>query len=156
MRERVREMDKPDREVSLDCRETIPYKTRRPMSLPISLIAVLMIMFTACRGTATSNSTLVHLGPTTFMPPLITVKKGERILFVNDGTALHIIGNGIWEQGGGTSTFYERSYKEPGAPKVNVQVSGGSSQTIGPFHAAGTFHLYCLVHPGMNLTVIVS
>ncbi len=149
-------MDKPGREVSLGCSGNDSFRARRPVSLPISLIAVLMIVFTACGETATSNSTLVHLGSTTFMPPSITIKKGERILFVNDSTALHIIGNGTWEQGGGVSTFHARSSKEPGAPTVNIQVSGGNSQTISPFNAGGTFHLYCLVHPGMNLTVIVK
>ena len=31
-----------------------------------------------------------------------------------------------------------------------------SIKTIGPFNTAGTFHLYCTVHQGMNLTVIVQ
>ena len=123
--------------------------------MAISLIAVLMIVFTACGGTATDNSAPVHMGATTFLQPSITIKKGERITLINESASIHIIENGTWEQGSGTSTFNAKSYQEPGAPKVNVQISGGSSQTIGPFHTAGTFHLYCLVHPGMNLTVIV-
>ncbi len=149
-------MEKTNREVFIHSSGIYSFmKIGMPVSLPISLIAVLMIVFTACGGTATSNSTLVHLGPTTFMPSSITIEKGEKIIFVNDGTAIHIIENGTWEHGGGTSTFNARSYKEPGAPKVTIQVSGGSSQTIGSFNAAGIFHVYCLVHPGMNLTVIV-
>ncbi len=48
--------------------------------------------------------------------------------------------------------------QENGAPVVNnMQFSGSDgSQTIGPFNTIGTFHLYCSVHPGMNLTVIVQ
>jgi plastocyanin len=48
--------------------------------------------------------------------------------------------------------------RENGAPVVNnVQISGnGSSQAIGPFNTPGSFHLYCTIHPGMNLTVIVQ
>ena len=48
--------------------------------------------------------------------------------------------------------------QESGAPVMNnVQISGnGSSQVIGPFNTPGTYHFYCTVHPGMNLTVIVQ
>ena len=48
--------------------------------------------------------------------------------------------------------------QESGAPGMNnVQISGnGSSQVIGPFNTPGTYHFYCTVHPGMNLTVIVQ
>jgi plastocyanin len=48
--------------------------------------------------------------------------------------------------------------QEYGAPVVNnMQFSGSdSSQTIGPFNTIGTFHLYCSVHLGINLTVIVQ
>jgi plastocyanin len=45
---------------------------------------------------------------------------------------------------------------EAGAPAVqNVQVNGNSVE-LGPFNTAGTFHIYCTIHPGMNLTVIVQ
>ncbi len=44
----------------------------------------------------------------------------------------------------------------------SITISKGQSLTlvndshmIGPFPTAGTYHLYCTVHPGMNLTVIV-
>jgi len=92
---------------------------------------------------------------TNFMQQSITIKKDESITLVDDSAVIHIIQNGTWQQGSGASFFNAKSYKEPRAPKVDVQVSGNSSQTIGPFNAGGTFHLYCLVHPGMNLTVIV-
>ena len=49
----------------------------------------------------------------------------------------------------------ERS-KEQNAPIVNnVQVSGGSVET-GPFITAGTYHIYCTVHQGMNLQINVQ
>ena len=41
--------------------------------------------------------------------------------------------------------------REPGAPQVkDVQINGSSSQTIGPFTAAGTFKFYCTIHPGTS------
>jgi plastocyanin len=46
--------------------------------------------------------------------------------------------------------------KEPGAPTVNnLQINGNNAQ-IGPFNTAGTFHIYCSIHPGMNLTITVK
>lgn len=48
-----------------------------------------------------------------------------------------------------------RPANEPGAPTVsNVQVNGKSIE-VGPFTTAGTYHIYCVVHQGMNLTVVV-
>lgn len=37
----------------------------------------------------------------------------------------------------------------------DVTVSGGSID-IGPFATAGVFHLYCTIHQGMNLTIVVQ
>jgi plastocyanin len=70
---------------------------------------------------------------------------------VADTLVAHTISNGTWDNGTPKPT------KEPGAPLVdNVSVGGNSSATIGPFASAGTFKLYCTIHPGMNLTVIVQ
>ena len=69
---------------------------------------------------------------------------------VDDVAALHILANGSWQNGVAKPT------NEPGAPRVNnVQVNGGSIQ-IGPFATAGTYHIFCEVHQGMNLTIIVQ
>ena len=38
----------------------------------------------------------------------------------------------------------------------DVNIGGNSSATIGLFTTAGTFKLYCTVHAGMNLTVVVQ
>lgn len=57
----------------------------------------------------------------------------------------HIIENGTWKN------QEAHPGAELGAPKVNATIAAGSSQTIGPFTATGTFHFYCTIHPGMNL-----
>jgi len=36
-----------------------------------------------------------------------------------------------------------------------LQINGNNAQ-IGPFTTAGTFHIYCSIHPGMNLTITVK
>ena len=120
------------------------------------LVFVLLLMgVAACGGGTTStgaSSGTVHMNQTDFVQPSITISKGSSLTLVDDAASLHIIANGSWVNGSA------QPMQEPGAPVVNnVQISGsGSSQTIVPFSTAGTFHLYCTVHPGMNLTVMVQ
>jgi hypothetical protein len=94
----------------------------------------------------------VHMGPTTFLQPSITISKGSSLSLIDDVPVLHIIGNGSWVNN------VTKPATEPGAPVVNnVQISSaGQSIVVGPFNTAGTFHLYCSVHLNMNLTVIVQ
>ena len=117
----------------------------------LSLVTALVV---ACGGSSTSGggNATVHMGDTNFLQPSITISKGSSVTLTDDSAATHIITNGSWVNGN------PQPMQENGAPVVNnVQFSGsGSSQTIGPFNTTGTFHLYCTVHRGMNLTVIVQ
>jgi len=79
------------------------------------------------------------------------VPKGEKLLLVDDDSVEHIIQNGSWTQSG-----TPQSQEEPGAPVVHNRDIKGGSVTIGPFTTAGVFHLYCTIHRGMNLTVLVQ
>jgi plastocyanin len=73
------------------------------------------------------------------------------VTLISDGGTLHIIANGTWENG------IAKPGRSPKAPEVkNMQINGNSSGTIGPFASAGAFKLYCTIHPGMNLTVVVQ
>jgi plastocyanin len=100
--------------------------------------------------TYTNGVPTVHMGAGSFVQSSITISKGSKLLLVDDVASLHILANGSWQNG------VAKSANEPGAPRVNnVQVSGGSTQ-IGPFTTAGTYHIYCEVHQGMNLTIIVQ
>jgi hypothetical protein len=92
----------------------------------------------------------VHMGAGNFLESSVTIPKGSKLLLVDDVAALHILANGSWQNGVAKPT------NEPGAPRVNnVQVNSGSIQ-IGPFTTAGTYHIFCEVHQGMNLTIIVQ
>jgi plastocyanin len=117
-------------------------------------LSVLTLMVVACGGSSTSGSgnASVHMGDTTFLQSSVTISKGSSVTLTDDSAATHIIANGSWVNGS------PQPMQENGAPVVkNLQISGsGSSQTIGPFTTTGTFHLYCTVHPGMNLNVIVQ
>ena len=120
----------------------------------LALCSVIPLLLVACGTTGSAASTAgsaVHMNNTQFVQASITIKKGESLTLIDDSSTPHIIANGTWENG------TARAATEPGAPQVkDVQVSGSGSQTIGPFTTAGTFKLYCTIHPGMNLTVIVQ
>ena len=116
-----------------------------------SVIALLLVTCGTADSTASTTGNTVHMNDTQFVQASITIKKGERLMLIDDALTPHIIANGTWEQG------TAHSAREPGAPQVkDVQINGNSSQTIGPFTTAGTFKLYCTIHSGMNLTVVVQ
>ncbi len=91
------------------------------------------------------------MNDTDFVQSAVTIKKGDSVTLIADTIIPHTIANGTWEN----ST--PQPSKELGAPVIaNVLVGGNSSGTIGPFTNAGTFKIYCTLHPGMNLTVVVQ
>ena len=116
--------------------------------------SVITLLLVACATTSADTSSApnqVHMNTSNFVSSSITIKKGERITLIDDTLVPHTIADGTWENG------TAKPASEPGAPEVkDVQINGNSSETIGPFTAAGTFHLYCTIHSGMNLTVIVQ
>ena len=91
-----------------------------------------------------------HMSGASFLETSVNVKKGDTLTLVDDATAQHIIKNGTWN--GNTP----QPKTESGAPTVDVTLNGNDSATIGPFNTAGTYQLYCTIHPGMNLTVNVQ
>lgn len=125
----------------------------------LALIAGLVIgaMFIGALAQPPSDGTsyingvpAVHMGAGGFLQPSVTISKGSKLVLVDDTTVTHNLFNGSWHNG------TPQVAQEPGAPLVNnVQLSGGST-TIGPFSVAGTYHIFCTVHTGMNLTVIVQ
>jgi len=120
------------------------------------LLGVVTILVVACSGSSSSGGSssgnyTVHLTDVNFAQLSVTIPKSSTITLVDDSSALPIIANGSWVNGS------PQSMQESGAPAVNnVQVTGNGSQTIGPFNTPGTYHLYCTVHPGMNLTILVQ
>lgn len=80
----------------------------------------------------------------------MNVAKGSHLLVIPSVPSFHILTNGSWVNGN------QAPMTEDGAPTINnVQVTGGTV-SIGPFTTAGTYHIFCTVHPNMNLTVIVK
>lgn len=133
---------------------------RRPPSALTGLVAgvtgmllgAILIAAIAQPGSSsayTNGVPTVHMSAATFTQPSITIAKGSKLLLVDDVSVVHILANGFWQNGTVTST------NEPDAPKVANLPLNDNSTEIGPFTTAGIYHIYCTVHVGMNLTIIV-
>jgi plastocyanin len=116
------------------------------------LFAILSTALAACaiRDESGTSGPAAHMGNANFTTPSVTITKGSSLALVDDVSVEHIIVNGSWVNGKQVPKI------EPGAPTVNLTFNGGDSATVGPFNTAGQFHLYCTIHPGMNLTIIVQ
>jgi plastocyanin len=141
-------------------------KRLRFVALMLAMLAIGSILIVACArpgsptasssnksggGEGGGNSTTVHMGTTNFLVSSISIPKGSKLTLVDDVQVPHIIQNGSWDASGTA-----KPAKEAGAPTVNDTFSGGDTKDIGPFTTAGTYHLYCTIHTGMNLTVTVK
>ena len=117
----------------------------------ILIAAIAQPVATTSTGpTTTGGEPAIHLDPGNFLQSSVIVPKGSKLLLVDDGPFLHILTNGSWQNG------QPKPAKEPGAPSVNNLQINGTSVEIGPFSTAGAYHIYCTVHQGMNLTIIVQ
>jgi plastocyanin len=119
------------------------------MSL-VALIVAVNPQASPTRST-TSGEPTVHMGAVNFVQNVVLVPKGSKLLIVNDTNVEHNLQNGSWTASG---TGVPRV--EPGAPVLHNLDSKGGSLEIGPFNTAGIFHIYCTIHTGMNLTIVVQ
>ena len=140
-------------------------KQRRVLGIFLAIFALGSILLVGCSSQGTtigSTSTTngggsgncangtVHTLVTTFQEACVNVAKGSKLQVVPVVNSLHILDNGSWVNG------QQVPMTEAGAPTVsNVQVTA-STISLGPFTTAGTYHIFCTVHPNMNLTVIVK
>jgi plastocyanin len=125
----------------------------KKMLVGFLVVSLLTTMLAACAIYDEANvpqGPQAHMGAASFLVTSVNVPKGQMLTLIDDSTAEHIIKNGTWNG----STPQPKT--EPGAPTVNVTFNGNDSSPIGPFNTAGTYQLYCTIHPGMNLTVNVQ
>ncbi len=130
------------------------------MALASVSLAACVSSGTAATGSGSNNSsggasshastTDVHMNDTNFVQSTVTIVKGGSVNMIDDTATPHIIQNGTWDNG------TAKPGKEHGAPTVQVQFQGNDTHQVGPFTTAGTFQLYCTIHPNMNLTVTVQ
>jgi plastocyanin len=119
----------------------------------LAVLSLLSILIAACGdrsvGSGSESANTVHTNDLIFLKDQMTIKKGENITVINDSSTLHVIANGTWKDG------IQETLKEPGAP-AGLTIQGNETKIIGPFNTTGVFHLYCTIHPNMNLTVTVQ
>ncbi len=134
------------------CMEKGTKMFHKKMLVGLILCGLFTVVLAGCgiENVNTSALPTVHMGATDFLQHSITIQKGQMVNLVDDASSTHIITNGSWVNG------VAKPAKEPGAPTVNQTYNGNDSAPIGPFNTPGTYHLYCTIHPGMNLTVIVK
>jgi plastocyanin len=121
------------------------------LGLIILSLVVTVIPQTAGASTSADGQPVVHMTASNFASNAVLVPKGSSLLIVNDSSVEHILLNGAWDTSGAP-----HPQSEPGAPALhNVDITGGSAE-IGPFATAGVYHIYCTLHPGMNLTIVVQ
>ena len=124
----------------------------KKMLIGLIVGSLLILLVSACgvKDTSTIVIPTVHLGTIGFMQLSITLRKGDMLDLVDDTVSPHQIQNGSWVNA------VPRPAIEPGAPLVYQIFNGYDSAEVGPFTATGTFHFYCAIHQGMNLTVKVE
>jgi plastocyanin len=120
-------------------------------ALFVLLFLLLVPVLAACDRSGADSTPTVTMGDTNFTQTAITIHKGQSLKLEDTSQQLHTISNGSWVDG------EQHPVDESGAPLAQEeQVSYNQSITLGPFNKAGTFHYYCTVHVGMNLTVTVT
>ncbi len=132
----------------------------RPLLTVLSGVVVGMIILAllvaanpqaSSASSTTTGEPTVHMSGRNFVQNVVLVPKGSKLLLVNDTNVEHILQNGSWTSSGTVVTT-----AEPGAPVLHNLDSTHGSLEIGPFTTAGTFHIYCTIHAGMNLTIVVQ
>lgn len=113
----------------------------------VLLLGLVLVLAAACSGGA--GDATVHLTDQNFAQSSVTVGKGHMLTLIDDAAAAHSISNGSWVDGNAEPA------REPGAPLVNAPFVGHDTHVIGPFNTTGTFHIFCSIHQGMNLTIHV-
>jgi hypothetical protein len=93
----------------------------------------------------------VHMTPSNFVQNVVLVPTGSSLLIVADSSAEHILHYGRWDAHGVPHLLVES-----GAPPLQHEDMRGGSMELGPFTTAGVYHLYCTIHQGMNLTIVVE
>jgi plastocyanin len=100
--------------------------------------------------TSTCGTGAVYALASTFKESCVEVAKGGQLQIVPAGQTLHILDAGSWVGGKPVPM------NEPDVSSINNVRVTAMPVSIGPFTVAGTFYIYCTLHPNMNLTIMVQ
>jgi hypothetical protein len=118
------------------------------------VLVSLMVTAVPQTGAVSPSSTgepAVHMTADNFAQNVVLVPLGSHLLIVADSSVEHVLAYGRWDTSG-----VPHPLVEPGAPALHPMVMTGGSMEIGPWTTAGVYHLYCTIHHGMNLTIVVQ
>ncbi|MEO7021469.1 MAG: hypothetical protein ABI234_15050 [Ktedonobacteraceae bacterium] len=144
-------------------------KQLRALALLLAALAFGSIVLISCArpGTGTANTTpsapaatqapacpagdTVKTGASTFEQPCIALSKGGTLKLVPDtGSVIHILDFGQYVNG------KAQPATPTGAPALKDVNLTSSAVSVGPFTTAGTYHIYCTIHPNMDMIVMVQ
>ncbi len=111
-------------------------------------VAVLAMWLAGCGGTPSNE---VDMGVAAFQQTSVSIKAGQAVHFVDPasgGTHIICVGEGV------------KCVPQSGAP-AELNTADGLSFNTGDsrdivFPTAGTYHVVCIIHPGMEVVVTVS
>jgi plastocyanin len=120
------------------------------------LVGVLLLGFTVQGSSGTGAVTLtpknenVSVQGAAFVPDIVALHTGDTLTITDADGIHHIFTNGTWSSGKPVPGV------EPGAVILSNLNIDSAPVKVGPFTSPGTYHIYCTLHPGMSLTIIVQ
>jgi plastocyanin len=121
------------------------------------LVGVLLLGFTVRGSSGTGAVTLtpknenVNVQGMVFAPDIVALHTGDTLTITDVDAIHHILTNGTWGPDNKPVPGIE-----PGAVILSNLNVESAPVKVGRFTQPGTYHIYCSVHPGMNLTIIVQ
>ncbi len=110
---------------------------------------LLTLLLAGCGGSTPSNQ--VEMGVAAFQQTSVSIKAGQAVHFVDPasgGTHIICVGEGV------------KCVAQAGAPADLNTADGMTFQTGDSkdivFPTAGTYHVVCIIHPGMEVVITVS
>ena len=124
---------------------------RRGVVSVVSVGALAVMLALTLAGCGGSPSNQVDMGVAAFQQSSVSIKAGQAVHFVDPasgGTHVICVGEGV------------KCIAQSGAPAALNTADGmtfntGDSRDI-VFSTAGTYHVVCIIHPGMEVIVNVS
>lgn len=100
--------------------------------------------------TSSGAEPTVHAEGATFAPDAVRVPQGAKLKIVADSAITHSLDNGKWRNN------VPVPEQQPGAPVVHNLMLSGNTVEIGPFTTPGIYDIYCTIHAGIDLMVVVQ
>ncbi|HKD75680.1 MAG TPA: hypothetical protein VKB76_09305, partial [Ktedonobacterales bacterium] len=116
----------------------------------VGALFVAIIARPSAAQTAANGPVTVHTELAAFAPNIVALHKGDTLTISADSAVQHNLLNGTWG-----ADNHPIPGVEPGAPIVHNLAINNNTVKIGPFATPGTYHIYCTIHPGMVLTIVV-